>query len=52
MVFVLTGVLFVIAPIVGVILVVCDCTLGIYVAYRFYKKLLEKYAWSIFARAI
>jgi Na+-transporting NADH:ubiquinone oxidoreductase subunit NqrB len=44
MVFLLTGVCFTMVPIVGVIFVVCDSTLGIYVAYRFYKKILEKYS--------
>jgi Na+-transporting NADH:ubiquinone oxidoreductase subunit NqrB len=43
-VFFLTGILFVIAPFVGVIFVILDCTAGIYVAYRFYKKILEKYS--------
>jgi hypothetical protein len=42
--FLFTGVLFVIAPIAGVAFVIYDCTIGIYVAYRFYKKILEKYS--------
>jgi Na+-transporting NADH:ubiquinone oxidoreductase subunit NqrB len=44
MVFLLTGVCFAMAPIAGVILVVCDCTIGIYVAYCFYKRIEEKYS--------
>lgn len=42
--FLLTGVGFVILPVVGVILLCFDCTLGIYLMYREYKKILERYS--------
>ena len=35
---------FVIYPILGVVLICLDCTLGIYIVYRFYKKYLELYS--------
>lgn len=42
--FLLTGVSFVILPVVGVVLLCFDCTLGIYLMYREYKKILERYS--------
>ena len=42
--FLLTGIGFVIAPVVGIALLCFDCTAGIYVVYRFYKNILEKYS--------
>ncbi len=41
--FLLTGNLFVVFPIAGIILVVFDCSIGIYWVYRVYKRILEKY---------
>lgn len=41
--FLLTGILFIVFPIVGIVLFVFDCTIGIYLAYRAYKGILEKY---------
>ena len=41
--FLLTGILFVVFPIAGIILVVFDCSIGIYWVYRVYKRILEKY---------
>ena len=35
--FLLTGILFVVFPIAGIGLLVFDCSVGIYLAYRFYK---------------
>ena len=43
-VFLITGVGFLIAPVVGIVLLCFDCTIGIYVVYRFYKKILGKYS--------
>ncbi len=40
----LTGVGFWIATPVGILLLCFDCTLGIYVVYRIYKKILAKYS--------
>lgn len=42
--FLLTGVGFLVLPAVGVVLLCFDCTLGIYLMYREYKKILEKYS--------
>ena len=42
--FLLTGIGFVIAPVVGIALLCFDRTAGIYVVYRFYKNILEKYS--------
>lgn len=42
--FVATGVIFVIFPVAGIVLLIFDCTLGIYVIWRFYKKILAKYS--------
>ena len=42
--FVLTGAGFLIWPILGVVLLCFDCTLGIYLVYRCYKKILGKYS--------
>lgn len=44
--FVITGIGFLTVPLVGVILLCFDCSLGIYVVYRNYKKILEKHSWS------
>lgn len=42
--FLLTGVGFVVFPVVGVVLLCFDCTLGIYLMYRSYKNILQKYS--------
>jgi len=42
--FLLTGILFIIFPIAGIVLSVFDCSIGIYLAYRVYKGILEKYS--------
>lgn len=42
--FLLTGIGFLILPLLGVILVCFDCTLGIWLAYRSYKKILAAYS--------
>lgn len=42
-VFVLTGIGFMVAPVVGIIMLGFDCTVGIYIVYRGYKKILGKY---------
>lgn len=42
--FVITGIGFLAVPLVGVVLLCFDCTLGIYIVYRNYKKILEKYS--------
>lgn len=44
--FVITGIGFLTVPLVGVVLLCFDCTLGIYIVYRNYKKILEKYSQS------
>lgn len=43
-VFMITGVAFVIYPIMGIILTCFDCTVGIYIVYHNYKKILKKYS--------
>lgn len=42
--FLITGIGFCVATPVGIILLCFDCTLGIYVVYRIYKKILAKYS--------
>lgn len=42
--FVLTGAGFLAWPILGVALLCFDCSLGIYLVYRCYKKILGKYS--------
>lgn len=42
--FLVTGIGFLDIPIVGVILVCFDCTLGIYLVYRNYKRILYLYS--------
>lgn len=41
--FLLTGILFAVFPIAGIALLVFDCSVGIYLAYRVYKGILERY---------
>lgn len=42
--FLLTGILFVVFPIAGIVLLVFDYTVGIYLAYRVYKGILERHS--------
>lgn len=42
--FIISGIGFVILPFLGVIMVCFDCTLGIYLMYRNYKKILNLYS--------
>jgi len=42
--FLAAGIGFVIMPFAGVIMICIDCTLGIYFAYRSYKKILDVYS--------
>ena len=42
--FLITGVGFAISPILGIILICFDCTVGIYIVYRYYKKTLTAYS--------
>lgn len=42
--FLLTGILFVVFPIAGIVLLAFDCSVGIYLAYRVYKGILKKYS--------
>ena len=42
--FLITGAAFLLGYPIGIILLVFDCTLGIYVVYRIYKKILAKYS--------
>ncbi len=44
MAFLITGVSFLVSVTVGIILLGFDCTLGIYIVYRQYKKILSKYS--------
>ncbi|MBO5371818.1 MAG: hypothetical protein J6A75_03755 [Lachnospiraceae bacterium] len=43
-VFLLTGAAFFVGTILGVVLLCLDCTVGIYIVYRCYKKILHKYS--------
>lgn len=40
----ITGIMFLFVPVIGVIMVCLDCTVGIYLVYRKYKKILELYS--------
>lgn len=42
--FLLTGILFVVFPFAGIVLLVFGCSIGIYLAYRVYKRILERYS--------
>lgn len=42
-VFVISGILFFLHPIAGIIAIIFDCTLGVYLVYVVYKKILIKY---------
>ncbi|MBQ7838923.1 MAG: hypothetical protein IJ390_00300 [Lachnospiraceae bacterium] len=42
--FVITGIGFLIIPWIGVILLCFDCTIGIYIVYRNYKKILGRFS--------
>lgn len=42
--FLLTGIVFVVFPIGGIVLTVFACSVGIYLAYRVYKRILERYS--------
>lgn len=42
--FLFAGIGFVVAPIIGVILICFDCTLGIYFLYKNYKRILSLYS--------
>jgi hypothetical protein len=42
--FLLTGTLFAVFPVIGAILLIFGCPVGIYLAYRVYKGILERYS--------
>lgn len=42
--FLLTGILFIVFPAAGIVLLVFDCSVGIYLAYRLYKRILKRYS--------
>ena len=42
--FVITGLLYLTLPIIGTICLVVQCTLGIYLVWHYYKKILSKYS--------
>ncbi|MEZ3505747.1 MAG: hypothetical protein K1W10_02095 [Lachnospiraceae bacterium] len=42
--FLITGIGFIVTPIVGAILICFDCTFGIYLMYRNYKRILSLYS--------
>ena len=42
--FLITGIGFLVGPVVGTIMLCFDCTLGIYIVYRKYKCILEKFS--------
>lgn len=43
-IFVITGVIFFVSTMAGVVCIGIECTVGIYVAWRRYKTILEKYS--------
>lgn len=42
--FLIAGIGFIVTPIVGVVLICLDCTLGIYLMYKNYKRILNLYS--------
>lgn len=44
LVFLFTGILFIVFPVVGVVLLVFNCSIGIYVVWRSYKNILNRYS--------
>lgn len=44
MAFLITGIAFLVLPVAGIVLVCFDCTAGIYLVYREYKKILGSYS--------
>lgn len=42
--FLISGMGFLILPVLGAVMVCSDCTLGIYLTYRSYKKILNMYS--------
>ena len=42
--FVLTGILFAMFPVAGIILLAFECSIGIYLAWKSYKKILARYS--------
>ncbi|MDE7252054.1 MAG: hypothetical protein K2O32_03845 [Acetatifactor sp.] len=42
--FLLTGILWAVLPIAGIVLLVFNCSVGIYLTYRVYKGILERYS--------
>lgn len=42
--FLITAAGFMVMPIIGIILIGLDCTLGIYVMYKKYKRILNRYS--------
>ncbi|MBO5303098.1 MAG: hypothetical protein J6A92_03510 [Lachnospiraceae bacterium] len=42
--FLFTGIGFVVVPILGIVMLCLDCTVGIFVVYRKYKKILSRYS--------
>ncbi len=42
--FLLSGIGFVVMPIIGLIMIGFDCTLGIWIVYRSYKRILGLYS--------
>lgn len=43
-IFVVAGLSFLIYPLLGVVLVVFQCTFGLFLLYKYYKKILRKYS--------
>jgi hypothetical protein len=43
-IFAVTGIAFVLYSIAGIVLLCLDCTLGIYLVYRQYKRILKSYS--------
>lgn len=42
--FFVTGIGFLISPLIGIVMICFDCTLGIYFAYLSYKRILNQYS--------
>lgn len=43
--FLINAVVFFIYTFAGIVLLIVECTVGIYVVWRIYKKILEEYSW-------
>lgn len=42
--FLISGIGYMIWPVLGIVMLVLDCTVGFYLVYRYYKRILDRYS--------